>query len=328
MDGFDSEWFPNSQPANYPYGYVPRAESAPYWSLANQYVLADRMFQSNIGPSYPAHQYLIAGYSANASENPNGIDYSSTPWGCDASAGTTVALAAPNGQDSPGPYPCFDYPTIADEISAKGLTWRYYTQAMVTSGDAGQQWSAFDAVRHIRYGSAWANVITPSSQILQDGQAGNLPDVTWVTPTLRDSDHSGSGSATGPQWVASIVNAIGGSSAWNSTAIFITWDDWGGWYDHVPPSQLDVMGLGMRVPLIVVSPYAKRGYVSHVQHEFGSILKFVEKANDLPSLGQTDARSDDLLDCFDFTQAPRAYAPVKATYIVRHDLSTLPPDSD
>ena len=88
----------------------------------------------------------------------------------------------------------------------------------------------------------------------------------------------------GPEWVASVVNAIGEGPLWKSTAVFVVWDDWGGWYDHVTPPQLDRMGLGFRVPFIAIGPYAKRHYVSHVRHEFGSIVKFVEDVFGLPSL--------------------------------------------
>ncbi|HEU5479852.1 MAG TPA: alkaline phosphatase family protein, partial [Candidatus Tumulicola sp.] len=145
-----------------------------------------------------------------------------------------------------------------------------------------------------------------------------LPAVSWVIPDGVDSDHSNGGQDNGPDWVASVVNAIGESSYWNSTAIIVVWDDWGGFYDHVPPPQLDSVGLGFRVPLIVLSPYAKTGYVSHTQYEFGSILKFVESTFGLPSLGTTDVRANNLTDAFDFNQQPRKFVPIK-TLNARHD---------
>jgi len=113
-------------------------------------------------------------------------------------------------------------------------------------------------------GSEWASRdISPQTQVLTDIANGNLAQVTWIVPDWAHSDHPGNNSSEGPDWVASIVNAIGASPFWNSTAILINWDDWGGWYDHVPPQTIDSMGPGFRVPLIVVSPYAKHGYVSH-----------------------------------------------------------------
>ncbi|MHB8178476.1 MAG: alkaline phosphatase family protein [Vulcanimicrobiaceae bacterium] len=316
LDGFDKEHtygFVGSVyepvPGNQltPYSYVPRSQIQPYWTLAQGYTLADRMFQSNNGPSYPAHQYLIAGQSAFADEVP-----SAGPWGCDAPPGTTVPLLGPNGLDIPGPFPCFNYETLADLLDTGGVSWRYYTPALTTTGGL---FSAYDAIRHIRYGSDWNNnVISPETQVLSDVKSGYLPDVAWVIPSFPNSDHPLAASDTGPAWVASVVNAIGNSPLWNSTAIFITWDDWGGWYDNVVPPQTNPMGLGFRVPLIVVSPYAKHGYISHQQHDFGSILKFVEDNFGLPSLGQNDATSDDLLDCFDFTQPIMPYHTVQTAY--------------
>ena len=175
--------------------------------------------------------------------------------------------------------------------------------------------AAFDAIRHVRFGSDWtSDVITPQTTVLGDIAAGTLADVTWIVPSFPDSDHPLAASNRGPSWVSSIVNALGASPFWNSTAVFVVWDDWGGWYDHVAPRQLDAMGLGFRVPLIVVSPYAKHGYVSHVQHEFGSILRFAEETFGLPSLGQADARADDLGDCFDFRQTPQPFARLRTPY--------------
>lgn len=108
--------------------------------------------------------------------------------------------------------------------------------------------------------------------------------------------------------------------------MFVTWDDWGGWYDHVPPQQLDRMGLSFRVPLIVISQWARRGYVSHYQHEPGSILKFIEQTYGLGSLGTTDVRADNLADCFDFTQTPLPYAEVSVR-VSASFFASLPADT-
>ena len=159
-----------------------------------------------------------------------------------------------------------------------------------------------------------ANVVAPPSQVLKDISNGQLASVVWVTPTFATSDHPRYTNGSGPSWVTSIVNAIGASPYWQNTAIFVVWDDWGGFYDHVPPPIYNSFELGFRVPLIVVSPYAKTGCVSHVRHEFGSILKFIEETFSLPSLGTTDARADDLSDCFSFSQMPRRYRHVSTKY--------------
>ena len=216
-------------------------------------------------------------------------------------------------------------------MDANGVTWRYYAARPPQNGYI---WAAFDAIRHIRYGSDWtANVISPPTQVLTDIQNGTLAQVTWITPDWRFSDHAGTGAtAEGPDWVTNIVNTIGASQFWDSTAIFISWDDWGGWYDHVSPPQVDAMGLGFRVPLIVVSPWAKHSYISHDTHEFGSFLRFTEEVFNLPPLGTRDVVSDDLLDCFDFTQTPSPYVQVPVKYGPTHYLrarpSNQPPDDD
>jgi phospholipase C len=318
MDGFGA-----TGGGSLPYSYIDASETAPYRTLAGTYTLADRNFQSNTGPSFVAHQYMIAGQSGNVSENPN-----SSIWGCDAPPGTTAALVGPEGTDLPGVFPCFDYQTIADLLDAKGISWKYYAPA---SDQSFFLLSAFQAIRHIRYGPDWTDkVISPETSVLADIGAGHLAQVTWVVPAFNTSDHPGA-PPQGPDWVASITNAVGQSEFWNSTAIFISWDDWGGWYDHVPPPQVDAMGLGFRVPLIVVSPYAKRQYVSHVTHDSGSILRYIEEIFGLPSLGTRDAMSDDLGDCFDYSQGATPYRRIPTRYTPEFFLSQKPsgpPDDD
>jgi phospholipase C len=139
--------------------------------------------------------------------------------------------------------------------------------------------------------------------------------VSWVTPTWANSDHAGSGSKTGPSWVTSLVNVIGESKYWDSTAIFIFWDDYGGWYDPVAPKYLDYDGLGLRIPMLIISPFAKQGYVSHVHYEHGSILKFIEDQFGLGRLAKSDKRAiSPAKDAFDFTQAPRKFVQFQAPY--------------
>ena len=338
MDGWTKVNTLPQQDPEFPYAYVPREQIEPYWDMAQQYTLADRMFQSNTGPSFPAHLYLIAGQADFVASNPNHKETTHFAWGCDSPLTATVSVINPEGEEVGGPYPCLNFPTMADTALTQGITWRYYAPGL---NDLGNIWSAFDAIRHIRYSPYWANVISPETQVLNDAQRGDLPDITWVAPTAQNSDHpfpkenlpadiSVQGQY-GPEWVASIVNSIGHSPLWSSTAIFVVWDDWGGWYDHVAPPVLDRMGLGPRVPFIVISPWAKRHYVSHVQHEFGSILKFTELTFALPSLHTTDERADALKDCFDFRQRPGAFEEIpalrQAAYFEDH-VAEEDPDSD
>jgi phospholipase C len=157
--------------------------------------------------------------------------------------------------------------------------------------------------------------------------------VAWVTPDGTDSDHLGVGKDTGPSWVASIVNAIGKSSYWNSTAIVIVWDDWGGLYDHLDPPKTRNWqgGPGLRVPMLIVSPYVKP-HVDHTVYEFGSILQFVENNWDLGTLGRGDEHSTSIRNAFDFNMAPRKFTVIPAKYsrdfFLRKKPSGLPPDTE
>jgi phospholipase C len=344
MNGFDLEEVIGNNPQTFPYSYVPRSESAIYWTLAQNYTLADHMFQSNSSSSFAAHQFIISAQSADVVGAPD-----LPPWGCDAPPGTTTTIGvAPPATPAPGPFPCFpwdkpSYNTLADLLDAAKDSWRYYTPSNIEGGDL---WSAYDAVRHIRCETPscksptaeWlTNVVSPETTILQDIPAGRLASVSWVVPSWPNSDHPDSLSNTGPDWVASIVNAVGQSKYWNSTAIFIMWDDWGGWYDDVPPPQLDDVGLGFRTPFLVVSPYAKHNYVSHVQYEYGSVVKFAESTFGLPSLyaldsRATDARANALSDCFDFTQQPQPFKTLAAkhtrSFFLTQPPSRHPPDEN
>jgi phospholipase C len=135
--------------------------------------------------------------------------------------------------------------------------------------------------------------------------------VTWITPTYANSDHGGVKSKGGPAWVASLVNAVGQSKFWDSTAIFVIWDDWGGWFDPVVPVYKDYDGLGYRVPLIMISPYAKAGYVTHVQYESSSVLRFIEDNFGVAPLEASDSRAaDPANDAFDFNQTPIPFKPI------------------
>ena len=173
-------------------------------------------------------------------------------------------------------------------------------------------WSAYQAIEHICHGRDWNNdVMSPPSRFLADVSDGNLRAVTWVTPTYPNSDQAGNDSGTGPSWAASLVDAVGESKYWKSSAVFVFWDGYGGWYDGEPPRYLDTDGLGPRVPLMIISPYAKRSLVSHVHYETGSILRFVEDTFGLSPLGASDRRAIAPEDAFNFTQAARKFIPVR-----------------
>jgi phospholipase C len=305
MDGFDKE--PTyGGPANPTYVYVPHSESKPYFDMAHEWVLGDRMFQSHLDESFVSHQYIIAAQAQSSVDLPWGY------WGCDGSSSDTVQTITKQRTYGASQRACFDYKTLGDELDNAGLSWRFYSSDINDYTD--YVWSGYQAVRHIRFGPDWQNdVITPQKQFITDVAAGTLENVTWITPLCPDSDHVNCGGGFGPSWVTSLVNAVGESKFWKSTAIFVMWDDWGGLYDHVPPPHLDYDGLGFRVPLLVISPYAKRNYVSHVRYETGSLLKFAEDNFGLGRLAKSDSRSNSpAADCFNFTQKPRKFVPIQA----------------
>jgi phospholipase C len=335
--GVPSNCPPNPVPPNYQYRYVNPADVQPYFAMAEQYTFGDRMFQTNEGPSFPAHQFIFSGTSAPTASSPLFASeniYPGTEAGCIAPPGSIVKLIDPAGVEGTTQYPCFEHQTMGDLLDAGGVSWRYYAPS------AGSIWTAPDAIQHICQpqtvngqlvctGPDWVNNVSlPNSstglggpaQVLADIASGQLPQVTWVIPTGQESDHAGLNDGSGPSWVSSVVNAVGNSPYWENMVIFITWDDWGAWYDHVPPPQVLVncaqwgcgYVYGFRVPLIIVSSHAKTQYISHVNHDFGSILKFIEEQYGLSSLGYADAPADDFSDCFNFSQSPTPFQTIPA----------------
>jgi phospholipase C len=303
MDGWNGETLDGiNPPKNAPYGYVPRNEIKPYWTMAKRYVLADDTFASNLDGSFTAHQYAVAAFADHT------VNVPATDWGCEGGKTDTTATLTPKRLKGRRIVTCFGFPTIASEADAAGVSWRFYAPAIA---DFGGIWSSYQADRPIYDGPDWAtDVVNPPSQFITDVGNGTLADVTWITPTYATSDHPGFNSKEGPAWVASVVDAVGQSKFWNSTAIFVLWDDWGGWFDPVKPVYEDYDGLGFRIPLIVISPYAKEGSVTHVQYETASVLRFIEDTVGLGQLATSDARANDPAadpTTFDFKQKPRAF---------------------
>ena len=348
--------------------YVDPAEVQPYFTMAETYTFGDNMFQNNQGPSFPAHQYIIGGTSTMGANAPVGTNGQPNPnmfiaenvsvgtglppiAGCASPANTlTFLIDIANPDTSTNEilraYPCAEHPTIIDLLDKNSLSWRYY------SPGSGSIWTAPNAIEHLCgpnvappnatscTSADWTkNVIQPNNaQILTDITSGHLAAVSWVMPSGQASDHAVATDGSGPSWVASIVNAIGNSQYWSDTAIIITWDDWGGWYDHVAPSLMmnNSYEQGFRVPLIVISPYAKAKYISKVHHDFGSVLKFIETTFNLPAIDPNgtyaDSHADDLSDCFDFSQTPLTFttiaAPLNADYFLHNKEKPLDPDDD
>ncbi len=333
----------------------------PYLQLATQYGWGNYMFQTNQGPSFPAHQYIFGGTSAPsaaddaagifAAENMSntGIGGTTAIAGCIAPVGTVVQLIDAGGNEDPANkiYPCFEHQTLPDLLPSS-VSWRYYAPS------AGSIWTAPNAIQHICQstgpggkcvGQDWSsNVDLKPADVLSDIASCNLRNISWVIPSGQNSDHANSNDGGGPSWVASIVNAIGNSAScdggagyWKNTAILITWDDWGGWYDHVPPAMLNYpqggYQLGFRVPFIAVSAYTPKGYINNERHDFGSMLRMIEYNFGIQegALNFADARAQNrLAGFFDFTQPPRSFqtvsAPKSASFFLHDKRTATDPD--
>jgi phospholipase C len=300
LDGWNQEAACCGQPRDFAYAYVPRSESKTYWEMAQQYVLADAFFPSNVDGTFISHQYAIAAFANDE------VNYPTGPWGCEGGPSDVI------GRIGGGMVPvCEDYTTLGDELDEASLSWRYYTPSYAQDGGI---FDPYSAINHIYYGPDYAaDVVNPPSQFIADVTHGKLATVSWISPTFGDSDHAGYDASGGPAWVASLVNAVGQSTYWNSTAIFIMWDEWGGWFDPVEPVHLDDDGSGFRVPLIAISAYAKTGYVSHVQYETSSVLRFIEDDFGLAQMAPSDTRAKDpSSDFFDFKRPPRPFKSFRA----------------
>ncbi len=352
------------------FGYVDNSTHAvqPYLDLVHDYGWGNYMFQTNQGPSFPAHQFLFGATSApSADDDYNGIfaaeNTAHSTAGCAVEITTRVWLINPQGVEFAKSYPCFERRTLSDLLEARGLSWRYYGS---NGGDWPDStalgiWIAPNAIKHICVpvgqkctGTEWtSNVEFNPSAVLSDISNCKLRDVSWVTPDSFNSDHMlDPRNIHGPSWVASIVNAVGNSkctdniggtvySYWQDTAIIVTWDDWGGWYDHERPTiEAYPQGgyqMGFRVPLIVVSAYTAAGYIHNRREDFGSVIRFVEKnfigATQEGALTFADARAmGDLTEFFNLGNPPRKFKPVKAPlsakYFLTRKPSGLPVDDD
>jgi phospholipase C len=337
-------------PNNPQFKYVDNSSGTvqPYFDIATNYGFANRMFQTNQGPSFPAHQFLfgatsapIADTSLFAAEN---MSSHGAGAGCVAPAGQRVRLIDQNGseQTQKPVYPCLEHPTLSDNLEAAtpGLGWRYYT----TTADS--IWTAPSAIKHICnpstgskpscVGADWLDhvVLHDPALVLTDIGSCQLQAVSWVTPTPAESDHAAVNSGLGPAWVASIINAVGkqtcgSESYWQDTAIVVLWDDWGGWYDHVSPFDIvkapawgSGYAFGFRVPLLVVSAYTSPGYVSNNIMDFGNIVYFVEQNFGLGFIGPGGDAHGEYADYYasprgalqDFfsLKTPRPFTPIPA----------------
>jgi phospholipase C len=328
MDGFNQ----TDAADQYAFTQFQRSDIEAFWAWAKHYVLADSFFASAVGPSFPNHMYSIAATSGGALDNPwqppptlaemQQAGYAKS-WGCDIARDGYVEIVDPEGY-MVKVAPCFDFQTEGDLLNAQQIPWAYYA---ATNAQLGYIWSAYSAIDRYRNDPAlWGAHIRPVDDVLRDIQSDRLPPVSWITPRFQLSQHPEYNFCWGQNWTIEVVNALMRSAAWKDTLLVVTWDDFGGFYDHVPPVRLDDYGLGIRVPAMIISPYAKSGYVDHTMYEFSSVLRFIEDNWSLrPFLTRRDRIADGLRGALDFTQTPLAPDPQPLRTDCRGSIWDAPP---
>jgi phospholipase C len=270
-----------------------------YWSYARHFALADHFFSTVMGSSFPNHLATVAASSANTVDTPRGNTFHA--WGCDSGPFTVVSAVEPQTGEPYLTKPCFDIPTLPDTLQRHHISWKYYAPGIYKSGYV---WSSLDAIRHIRYSNLWKTNVPSDADFIRDVRDGRLPAVSWLVTNVAQSEHPPYSMCVGENWTVDQINAVMRSKDWPSTLIVLTWDDFGGFYDHVAPPRLDYISLGPRVPAIFISPYARPRFIDRSQMDFTSILKLVEQDFGLPPLTSRDRRAHSLLSSLDFKQRP------------------------
>ena len=301
MNQFDLVQYGNVKGDYKSMGQYLQSDIPNYWTYAQTFALSDMTFSGLHGDSFPNHLYTIAADSDSITSNPSNPGHPKYPdWGCDADEATTVTTTSTSGKKSTI-FPCIDNLTLGDLLEAAGVSWKSYAASY---NNDGYDWNTYNSINHIRNTPLWAERVTDFTNFKTDAQNDALPAVSWLTPNVYYSEHPSASVCTGENWTVDQINAIMNSSSWNSTVIFLTWDDFGGFYDPVYPPQPDYYGLGPRVPMIIISPYVKPGFVTHTQYEFSSVLSFIERRFKLGNLSQRDLNAANMTDAFNFTNAP------------------------
>jgi phospholipase C len=307
-------------------GYHDWHELPNYWAYARNFVLQDHMFQADASWSLPGHLYLVSGWSARCSQRGN-------PMSC---VNAVQDPGSPPGepQNTTGATPDYAWTDLTYLLHRDHVSWRYYVfkgqqpdcddnamfcKALPQSAKTPGIWNPlpwFDTVKADGQGEN----IAPFNDFLHAARTGTLPAISWLAPAQAVSDHPPANIRRGQAYVTGVINAIMRSPDWSSTAIFLAWDDWGGFYDHVKPPVVDEEGYGLRVPALVISPYARRGYVDHQVLSSDAYLKFIEddflhgarldpktdgRPDPRPTVRENVSILGDLTKDFDFTQKPR-----------------------
>ncbi len=254
---------------NYSLGYFDRRQIPGYWDLASRFVLADHYFQSVFGPTIPNRLYALAGQSGGIVENP-------------------IIQQE------------IDIPTVLDQLQERGIPWRYYYSSHTN-------WPPLPLFfPRLKSNRDMVAKLSPLEHLQGDIRRGALAAVTYVDPgaDLNISEHPPSNITAGELWTMEIIREIMAGPNWASTAVLLTWDEAGGYYDHLPPPQVDAWGYGFRVPLLIISPFSRGGRVDHEVMDHTSILKLIARNWNLPYLTGREARANDMSSAFDFRVQP------------------------
>jgi len=286
----------------YTMAYYDERDIPNYWEYARHFTLCDRFFSSELAESLTNHLYSVAAQSGGLIEGVDSLEELENV--LDNPDGLTIA-------------------SMVDLFGKANISWKYYVDTRPSSADREAYgilpalwfgrpkefslWNPLPGFKAVREDPSRMARLVDLKEYFQDLQLGTLPAVSWIVPTFEDSEHPPEplGPVTKGMWyVTGLINALMRSPYWKDTVVFLTWDDYGGFYDHVPPPIVDSFGYGPRVPTLVISPYAKPGYISHFIYDFTSFLKFIEVRFGLPHLTLRDGLANDMRDCFDFDQEP------------------------
>jgi phospholipase C len=285
---------------SYTMGYLDDRDIPNYWEYARKYTLADALFSSQMGESLTNHLYMVAAQSGGMI------------------GGAETVEEVEKIRDDPGG---FSFEAIVNLLNRGGVSWKYYLETMPPRADEKMPpdilwyllhpdpkqfslWNPLPGFKSVRENPLSWKSLVELDQYYQDLEKGTLPQVSWIIPAFDDSEHPPEPVQQGMWYVTKVINALMKSPYWKDSVIFLTWDDYGGFYDHVPPPEVDGVGMGPRVPALIISPYSKSGYISHIVYDFTSILRFVERRFELPNLTTRDLRADPMFDSFDFDHQP------------------------
>jgi len=290
-----------------------------YWEYARRFTLADRFFSSVYGPTTVEHMWVISSQSDRFVDlqRPDQVGTGEPREFCEDDQELMWSFKKLTEEEEDEAYrleeipsivelvsrfwierpPCTDIRILPDMLEDRGISWKYYFSG------AGPM-HAMKMIRHVRFGPMWKKIV-PASDFKADLAEGRLPRVSWLIPPWTGSDHpSAAGICRGENWTVEYLNALMASDAWKNTAVVMTWDDYGGFYDHVPPPHVDLYGMGPRVPAIVISPWAKPGYIDKRTYDFSSVLRTIEELHGLAPMTERDGRAAPMFDAFDFEQEP------------------------